>query len=108
MLVWEEAYLSAKDAETTPVDMSKIAVPFYALYGAGSTCPPDINKAQFEGVSALKRSITYEGFDGGEPTTSEDFWRSPTKISVDIVTILGSGAHALVAAAAALTLLSTV
>ena len=109
MLVWKDEYLTEKDAAKTAVDLNKIEVPFYALYGAGTTvCPAEKNKEQLEGVGAVKRSITYDGFDGGAPTDSVDLWKSPTKISVDMVTILGSGAHALVAATAALTLLSTV
>ena len=105
-MVWNDELLTNPDAEKEPIDLSKIDVPFYALYGAGTTtCPMQINKDLLDPVAAVKRSIVYE--IGDEPTNSIDFWKSPPKISTDVVTILGSGAEALIAAAAALTLLST-
>ena len=103
MLVWKEEYLTDKTAAKTAVDLTKIEVPIYALYGDATTvCPADVNKEQLDKSGQVKRSITYEG----ENTST--FWKSPEKTSVDMVTILGSGAHALVAATVALTLLSTV
>jgi len=109
MLVWKDEYLTDKNAERTPVDLNKIEVPLYPLYSATTgLCLPDVNKKLLEDVAAVKRSITWESSDGSEAPDSVDLWKSPEKVSVDIVTILGSGAHALIAGAAALTLLSTV
>ena len=51
-------------------------------------------------VAAVKRTIEYE--DVSETT----FYKSSTRVSTDVITILGSGATTLMAAASALTLLS--
>ena len=59
-------------------------------------------------VAAVKRSIAYKDMSGGDPNDSVNWYKAPPKVVTDIVTILGSGAEALIGAAAALTLLSTV
>jgi len=39
MVVWNDEFLTNKDAEKEAVDLSKIEVPLYALYGDTLTCP---------------------------------------------------------------------
>ena len=104
MKQWDEAFMTDPvGTELKAVDLSKIDVPTYLLYGAKDTvCPMNLNEAALEPVSSVKRTVSYDKLG------QLSFYKTDPQILADVVTILGSGAQALVAAATALTMLSVV
>lgn len=104
MKKWDEAFMTDPvGTELEAVDLSKIDVPTYLLYGAKDTvCPMELNEAALASVSNVKRSVTYDKLG------QLSFYKTDPQILADVVTILGSGAQALVVAATALTMLSVV
>lgn len=103
MQVWDPAYFTDPATVLEKVDLSGISVPTYLLYASGDTdCPLSTNGPVLDDLAAIKRRIEYDGFN------HDSFYTSDPKITTDVITILGSGAHALIAAASAVTLASLV
>ena len=104
MKKWDEAFMTDPvGTELEAVDLSKVDVPTFLLYGAKDTvCPMNLNEAALESVSSVKRTVTYDKLG------QLSFYKTDPQILADVVTILGSGAQALVVAATALTMLSIV
>ena len=62
MKQWDEAFMTDPvGTELKAVDLSKIDVPTYLLYGAKDTvCPMNLNEAALEPVSSVKRTVSYD------------------------------------------------
>ena len=87
MKKWNEAFMTDASTELEAVDLSKIDVPTFLLYGAKDTvCPMDLNEAALEPVSSVKRTVTYDKLG------QLSFYKTDPQILADVVTILGSGA----------------
>ena len=101
---WDEAFMSDPvNTVLAPVDLSNVDVPLYLLYGKKDTfCPWEQNKEALKNITTVKRTIEYEKLG------TLSFYKTEPEILADVITILGSGAAAIVAAASALTLLSVV
>ena len=104
MKQWDEAFMSDPvNTVLAPVDLSNVDVPTYLLYGQKDTfCPADTNKLALKKIPTVKRAIDYEKFG------TLSFYKTEPEILADVITILGSGAKTIAAAASALTLLSVV
>ena len=101
MKIWNDAVLTDPDIVLEDVGLSNIAVPTYLLFAEfDEACSYDKNAELLDAVGTVKRSITYEGYTHMAP------FEADTSITTDVITILGSGAHSLVAAASVASLLS--
>ena len=100
--VWDEAYMTDPvGTELTAVDLSKVDVPVSLLFGgAGALCPADTNMEALDKLPNVERKVKYDNLG------DQNFYRTDPEILADVITILGSGAYSLVAAATALTMLS--
>ena len=103
MGVWDEAYMSDPvGTQLTAVDFSQVDVPVSLLYGgaSASSCPADTNMAALDALPNVERTVKYDN------SGDLQFYRTEPQILADVITILGSGASAGIAAASVLAMLS--